>query len=649
MSIATVEIRSFSGPDLVELDGVNRPAIIRLNVGPAGAPGPNSVTSATTSNGTCDLWLDTLNVGIGTASGLRSVAIGQSTASGNLSLASGSSTASEDYAFATGDNTTASGYASHSSGAGSTASGYAADASGDGTAASGYAAQSQGSASTASADYSVATGRRAKAIHIGASVESDSQDADVESLLTNEKTFRFANGYRFLGGSATFEVNVTVNGILYASHIHGNIAGSLYAHVRAGEALSKGDPVYVSGYHQGTATAIVSRADADDENKMPAVGVMDADLANNASGHMVINGLITNLNTAAYAVNDELYVGEGGGLSDVPNSVLGQHVARVERSNANNGSIIVAIGEMGSSGGSPEIDAYRLARYNGGGQLALATLGGLGTGVSTALGSTANATSGFVTADGTATLTNKTLTSPTINTGIAGTAVSSVLQNRAGSTRPICVLFEDFFGVAGAGTNPWADSGSGSTDAGATGGASNAFGTCRLVTGTTQGNTRTRGLGIGLSNIFIGAIIRYGFAIPDITTVNMQIGFSGGGSSCQLMYQSGLNSGQWVLLTNAGTTTFTAATPQAGNYVSGKRYQVEIERMNATQTRILLEIADWNLANWSNVFSVTVSHSTVSGNWGECSPSFTVQTQAVGASRSLMVDWCSLHLPMILR
>ena len=443
--------------------------------------------------------------------------------------------------------------------------------------------------------------------------------------------------------------NLTVDGTLTANHIHGNLAGSLYAHVRAGEALNKGDPVYISGYHQGTATAIVSRADAEDENKMPAVGVMDADLAHNASGHMVINGLITNLNTAAYAVNDELYVGEGGGLSDVPNNVQGQHVARVERSNANNGSIIVAIGEMGSSGGTPSLDAYHLARYNSSGQLALATLGGLGTGVQTALGNTANGTGGFVTADGTATLTNKTLTSPTINTGIAGTAVSSVLQNRAGSARPICVLFEDFFGTTGGGTNPWADSGSGSTDAGATGGASNAFGTCRLVTGTTQGNTRSRGLGIGLSNIFIGAIIRYGFAIPDITTVNMQIGFSGGGSSCQLMYQSGLNSGQWVLLTNAGTTTFTAATPQAGNYVSGKRYQVEIERISATQTRILLEIADFNLANWSTVYSGTVTHSAVIGNWGECSPSFTVQTQAVGASRSLMVDWCSLHLPMILR
>jgi hypothetical protein len=108
MSISTVEIRAYSGPDLVELQGVNRPAIVRLNVGPkgddgtsatvsvgttttgnagtnasvtnsgtssaavfnftiprgdTGAAGPNSVTSATSSDGTATLSLSTLTVG----------------------------------------------------------------------------------------------------------------------------------------------------------------------------------------------------------------------------------------------------------------------------------------------------------------------------------------------------------------------------------------------------------------------------------------------------------------------------------------------------------------------------------------------------------------------------------------------------------
>jgi hypothetical protein len=278
----------------------------------------------------------------------------------------------------------------------------------------------------------------------------------------------------------------------------------------------------------------------------------------------------------------------------------------------------------------------------------------LGTNVATFLATPSSANLAACLTDETGTGANvfadsPTLTSPTINSGISGTAVPSVLQNQAGSTRPICVLFEDFYGLSGAGTHPWNDSGTGSTDASATGGAGQFIGTCRLVTGTTQGNSRSRSLGIGASNIFIGAIIRYGFAIPDITTVNLGLGFSGGGSACQLVYQSASNSGQWVLSTNAGISTFTAATPQAGNYFSGKRYQVEIERVSATQTRILLEIADFNLANWSTVYAGTVTHTSVSGNWGESTPSFYVQTQAVGASRTIMVDWCSLFLPIILR
>jgi hypothetical protein len=78
MSIATVEIRSFSGPDLVELGSANRPAIVRLNVGPkgddgaTGPAGPNSVTSATTSDGTAVLSVAEV---VATASGNRIVGI----------------------------------------------------------------------------------------------------------------------------------------------------------------------------------------------------------------------------------------------------------------------------------------------------------------------------------------------------------------------------------------------------------------------------------------------------------------------------------------------------------------------------------------------------------------------------------------------
>ena len=137
----------------------------------------------------------------------------------------------------------------------------------------------------------------------------------------------------------------TVSGTLTANHIHGNLAGSVYAHVRAGEALAKGDPVYVSGSHGIGANliAIVSKANASDPLKMPAIGIVDAAIANNASGHMVIIGTITGINTAAYSVNAELYVAEGGGFTATAPNAYAQPVARVERSNTNNGAIIVKV------------------------------------------------------------------------------------------------------------------------------------------------------------------------------------------------------------------------------------------------------------------------------------------------------------------
>jgi len=438
MSIATVEIRSFSGPDLVELDGVNRPTIVRLNVGPAGAPGPagpNSVTSATTSNGTCDLWIDTLRVGTGTVSGENSIAIGTGTvASGNDSFAGGqNTTASSPISFAFGNAAVASGGTSFALGDGCTASGDFSFTNGITCEASGTFAFAQGNASTASGDSSRAVGTNAKAIHQGASVESDSQVVDVESTAIDQKTFRFENGYRFLGGSATFDANVTVSGILYADHIHGNLAGSVYSHVRAGETLAKGDPVYVSGSHGTGANLIpiVSKADASNSAKMPAIGIMDADLANNANGHMVITGTIADLNTAAYSVNDTLYVATGGGLTATPPAANSQPVARVDRSNANNGALIVKVNGLASNGGNGVSDANKLARFSStggisqtGGTMTDTTYAGTASFTSTTRPTSAGtgtpaATSLITRADGDA----RFLLKPFI--GILGTAVNS--------------------------------------------------------------------------------------------------------------------------------------------------------------------------------------------------------------------------------
>jgi hypothetical protein len=156
-----------------------------------------------------------------TANGSLAVAEGLSTtASGDSSHAEGySTTAIGDFSHSEGTLSTASGEASHAEGAFSTASGNYSHAEGSSTTAGGESSHAEGfltnangdyshaegNSTTASGDYSSATGHRAKAIHDGARVESDSQNADVSSTTTNQYTARFQNGYEFKGGLAAFE------------------------------------------------------------------------------------------------------------------------------------------------------------------------------------------------------------------------------------------------------------------------------------------------------------------------------------------------------------------------------------------------------------------------------------------------------------
>ena len=117
--------------------------------------------------------------------------------------------------------------------------------------------------------------------------------------------------------------------------------------VRLGEAVSKGDPLVVTGYHGSTGPAIVERADATDATKMPAYGVAIEDYANNATGLMIAVGDFDDFDTSSYSVGDTLYVAVGGGMTNVKptGTALIQNMGIVSRSNANNGDVeIVAIG-----------------------------------------------------------------------------------------------------------------------------------------------------------------------------------------------------------------------------------------------------------------------------------------------------------------
>jgi hypothetical protein len=90
----------------------------------------------------------------------------------------------------------------------------------------------------------------------------------------------------------------------------------------SGVAISKGDPVYITGT-VGTSFIIqIAKADASDSAKMPAVGLAETDLAINAEGFVIVSGVLKNLTTDPLSTgdgtpssNDTVYVKVGGGLT----------------------------------------------------------------------------------------------------------------------------------------------------------------------------------------------------------------------------------------------------------------------------------------------------------------------------------------------
>jgi len=148
------------------------------------------------------------------------------------------------------------------------------------------------------------------------------------------------------GGSSTTALVVDSDGRVFTNTLSagGSEASLVRLQVRYSEAVTKGDPVYVSGFHGSSGSVIMSKADSDDAAKMPAFGLADADYAQNATGYAISLGNLVDLNTSSYSVGDTLYVASGGGLTSTKPSTqakLIQNVGTVSRSNANNGQVEV--------------------------------------------------------------------------------------------------------------------------------------------------------------------------------------------------------------------------------------------------------------------------------------------------------------------
>ena len=124
----------------------------------------------------------------------------------------------------------------------------------------------------------------------------------------------------------------------------GNLEGFIEVEVIAGESLSKGDVVYVSGSSGNTPQVSKALSNAGGA-KMPAIGIAKQTINSGNRGYVVVQGLLTGINTNAFAEGDVLYVSSTVAGTFVNTAPTGeenkiQNVGKVINS-AGGGSILV--------------------------------------------------------------------------------------------------------------------------------------------------------------------------------------------------------------------------------------------------------------------------------------------------------------------
>ena len=163
--------------------------------------------------------------------------------------------------------------------------------------------------------------------------------------------------------------DVTFNEVTAAEFI-GNLRGANLIKANAGEALTKGDVVYISGISGNT--PVVLKADSNDSSKMPAVGLANATVNNNANVDVLTFGQITNIDTTqniggTWAEGDSLYINTTAGqltkTQPSGESSLVQKIAKIEKVHASTG--ILLIQGAGRSNATPNLDDGKIFIGNG--------------------------------------------------------------------------------------------------------------------------------------------------------------------------------------------------------------------------------------------------------------------------------------------
>jgi hypothetical protein len=140
---------------------------------------------------------------------------------------------------------------------------------------------------------------------------------------------------------------------------------------KAREAITAGQPVYISGHSGNTPEVMV--ADFDDSAKMPAFGIASADIGNNNNGTISTYGDLKQVDTTGstegetWAVGDELFVNNGKLTNTRPTGSTEeiQKIAKIIRVHAQNGQLFLM--GAGRSNDVPNLATQNVFIGNSGG------------------------------------------------------------------------------------------------------------------------------------------------------------------------------------------------------------------------------------------------------------------------------------------
>ena len=194
----------------------------------------------------------------------------------------------------------------------------------------------------------------------GSPLTNNEVDANFTNLNTDKLESADLAGYATLSGA-------TFTGEVEATGFNGDLTGAILFKGQAGEGLTKGDPVYISGI-SGNKT-VVSKADANDASKMPCFGIVDATVSANADCSVVTFGTLQGLDTSSFSEGNELFISDTGTLTTTaPTGEASQiqKIAKVTRSHASTGSIKVM--GAGRTNAAPNLNDGKFFLGNGSNQ-----------------------------------------------------------------------------------------------------------------------------------------------------------------------------------------------------------------------------------------------------------------------------------------